>query len=521
MSSIVSDFIINPVLRQARRISEISRSSTSTVNADDGSVEFHHKNPDQVLIATTTSAIAQESDPALTCSSGLDPADLDTASTASVSVDMSTQHTLDASHLVSDEESAPPSLLSSALPISHRNSNTNPSILSQSLNSVPPATNDAGALNRSPGFNELPEDDGMQEMRTRIREIQSMNASPSEKGKLLHETLMKNHLNIKAHTCTSAPISEPPRTPARQIQKKLAVASHLSASPLASSWTGLGFWNQQDSEEVFTLTQEDVEPTFYLDPEDDEIYKGCKHYRRNVKLQCSTCSKWYTCRLCHDNKEDHELVRTETKNMLCMSCACPQRVSDTCVNCGESAARYYCNICKLWEDRPNRAIYHCNDCGICRKGNGLGKDFFHCKKCNACISMSTQYSHKCIERATDCNCPICEDYLFTSRKTVVFMDCGHSIHKSCHERYLASGSFKCPLCNKAITNTETLFRSIDLAIQQQPMPEDYKDTKALVLCHECTTRTTVPYHWLGLKCDANSYVYDTFEPGNFGFSLSR
>jgi hypothetical protein len=35
--------------------------------------------------------------------------------------------------------------------------------------------------------------------------------------------------------------------------------------------------------------------------------------------------------------------------------------------------------CKLWDDDPEKSIYHCNDCGICRIGQGLGKDFFHCK----------------------------------------------------------------------------------------------------------------------------------------------
>jgi hypothetical protein len=50
-----------------------------------------------------------------------------------------------------------------------------------------------------------------------------------------------------------------------------------------------------------------------------------------------------------------------------------------CINCGEISAQYYCNICKLWENRQNKPIYHCGDCGICRRGMGLGKDFFHCK----------------------------------------------------------------------------------------------------------------------------------------------
>lgn len=106
---------------------------------------------------------------------------------------------------------------------------------------------------------------------------------------------------------------------------------------------------------------------------------GCQHYRRNVKLQCSTCDRWYTCRLCHDEVEDHVLIRRATKNMLCMICGSAQRAGEFCVECGERAAWYYCDVCKLWDNDPSKSIYHCNDCGICRKGLGLGKDFFHCK----------------------------------------------------------------------------------------------------------------------------------------------
>ena len=38
-------------------------------------------------------------------------------------------------------------------------------------------------------------------------------------------------------------------------------------------------------------------------------------------------------------------------------------------------AQYYCDRCKLWDD-DSTPIYHCYECGICRVGHGLGKDFF-------------------------------------------------------------------------------------------------------------------------------------------------
>lgn len=73
------------------------------------------------------------------------------------------------------------------------------------------------------------------------------------------------------------------------------------------------------------------------------------------------------------------LNRRETKNMLCMLCGCAQAASEECALCSVRGAWYYCDVCKLWDDDPQKSIYHCNDCGICRVGQGLGKDFFHCK----------------------------------------------------------------------------------------------------------------------------------------------
>lgn len=64
--------------------------------------------------------------------------------------------------------------------------------------------------------------------------------------------------------------------------------------------------------------------------------------------------------------------------MLCMFCNTRQPAAQNCANpdCAKRMALYYCGKCKLWDDDPNKHIYHCVDCGICRIGHGLGKDFF-------------------------------------------------------------------------------------------------------------------------------------------------
>lgn len=89
--------------------------------------------------------------------------------------------------------------------------------------------------------------------------------------------------------------------------------------------------------------------------------------------------------------------------------------------------------------------------------------------------------------------------MFTSPKPVVFMACGHSIHKRCYDQHMKV-SYKCPICNKSLANMETQFRNLDVAIQSQPMPPEFRDTKAVVLCNDCSAKSIVPYHWLGLKC---------------------
>lgn len=79
------------------------------------------------------------------------------------------------------------------------------------------------------------------------------------------------------------------------------------------------------------------------------------------------------------------------------------------------------------------------------------------------------------------------------------MKCGHTLHKDCWSEHIKH-AYKCPICSKSIVNMETQFRRLDLAIEAQPMPEKFQDTRAVVTCNDCSAKTTVKYHWLGLKC---------------------
>ncbi|KAL1990690.1 hypothetical protein VTN49DRAFT_6529 [Thermomyces lanuginosus] len=366
---------------------------------------------------------------------------------------------------------------------------------------------------------ELPEDDGMSELRQQIHAIRDKKASTAEKARLIHELMTANYYKssrpvLRSQSPPTSRSLQSPSTPTRSRNRR----SSESLGPNSPT-------RRARIHEVYNLSPEDLEPTFVpnhvgedgsrpvreesqdndasLDDssdEEEENILGCQHYRRNVKLQCYTCKKWYTCRFCHDEAEDHTLERRKTENMLCMVCGLPQPAAQWCKECGTRAASYYCGVCKLWDNDSSKSIYHCYDCGICRVGQGLGKDFVHCKTCGVCIPISIQKTHRCIENSTQCDCPICGDYMFTSPDTVVFMRCGHSIHQKCYLEYSKS-SYRCPICSKTIMNMEAQFRNLDRTIESQPMPAEFRDTKALIHCNDCGAKGAVKYHWLGLKCD--------------------
>ncbi|OTA57862.1 zf-CHY-domain-containing protein [Hypoxylon sp. EC38] len=497
MASLVTDFLVNPVIRQARRFSRSSGNiSTSEPVSPPGKVsESKESQEDAISETAEDSYLGDEADGSVPSSPSSrssvhpnPPGDIVDRpnSLRRVGSHNSNIHNRDNDTQTADNQNE-------SIPIS------SPSMVADNLLSAVDLS-PTGLVRRK----SLPEDDGMGVLRKRIFAIQAQDIKASEKAHLMHQLLQEGYAKSKKAAPAERPLT--PSSPLTSDQRR-------SQGPLES----FKFWqtllDETETREEFDLTPEDLQPTFapprgpsedtgedVEDPEDlDYRPFGCEHYRRNVKLQCSTCNRWYTCRFCHDKVEDHNLIRKDTKNMLCMFCGTAQRAGDVCVTCGASAARYYCNICKLWNDDPDKPVYHCNDCGICRIGRGIGKDFFHCKTCCACIAIGQETDHKCIERSTDCDCPICGDYMFTSPKAVCFMKCGHSIHRQCLDQHMKV-AYKCPICNKSLANMELQFRNLDMAIQTQPMPPEFQDTRALVLCNDCSAKSSVKYHWLGLKC---------------------
>ncbi|EEB08799.1 ubiquitin-protein ligase E3 [Schizosaccharomyces japonicus yFS275] len=249
-------------------------------------------------------------------------------------------------------------------------------------------------------------------------------------------------------------------------------------------------------------TPEELEKTFF---DEKNGILGCPHYMRCCKKQCTKCLGWYTCRRCHDAVNSHTLDRHATNKMLCMLCQTVQPPAKYCRSCDACMAEYYCSKCKLWDGDPHKSSYHCDECGICRVGRGLGDDYFHCKKCGICISISVYDTHKCIERSTDCNCPICGEYMFTSTDPIIFLPCSHPLHRSCYLEYFKR-NYRCPTCSKTVANVNSMFRILDAEVSRQPMPYPYNTWITTIKCNDCHARCEQKYHFLGHKCRfCNSY----------------
>ncbi|KAL2073359.1 hypothetical protein VTL71DRAFT_10683 [Oculimacula yallundae] len=541
MSSLVSDFIINPVLRQARRFSRSNPpdSQVDPVTNQLPALQNNHeiavddiaerleslgesRSGEDVGTQGITGAILTSSP--IEEDGGLD-AELQALEdvrppSAPPILNGSRPHrvsSLLSDHGELDEETSDnpsfgiPNRFRASSAASTTISNRNSVITRMSTADVPSRRNTQergqSGSNSRPRNSSLPEDDGMGPLRQQIIRIQSMDIPADEKARFMHQLLTQQYSEAQEmFHAKQQPIAP---SPASMISQERPTTPG-SLSSFIWQMNGAPEPANVEQAHMFHLSPEDLKRT-YAPPDtetdedgniamkDEDDILGCKHYKRNVKLQCSACDKWYTCRLCHDEVEDHILNRKETKNMLCMLCSCAQRAGEFCVNCGDRTAWYYCDICKLWDNDADKSIYHCNDCGICRKGRGLGKDVFHCKTCGTCMSMANEKSHKCIERNSDCDCPICGEYMFTSPSPVVFMLCGHGIHRACYDRHMKS-SYKCPICSKSTVNMETQFRNLDRAIDAQPMPPQFRDTKAMVSCNDCYAKSAVTYHWLGLKC---------------------
>lgn len=269
----------------------------------------------------------------------------------------------------------------------------------------------------------------------------------------------------------------------------------------------------RDSTGDVNMLNGDLEKTFV--PNTDNSILGCAHYQRACKIFCTVCNRFYTCHYCHDSDEEasargisnHSFNRFSSSNdtnmviLLCMHCKHLNQITKnsnhsnhhhlTCTNCSSLLAKYTCLECLVFESDGNKRIFHCEECRLCRVGDK--SLFFHCTMCHCCLALAFKDSHKCIERSLESDCPICSEYLFTTRTGVIFMPCGHAIHYLCHEEHIKR-SYQCPICCKSLTNMKPFFSQIDTLLAGQPMPPEMASMKASIFCNDCEKRSIVPYH---------------------------
>ena len=242
----------------------------------------------------------------------------------------------------------------------------------------------------------------------------------------------------------------------------------------------------------------------------------CKHYDRGCHMKCNTCNKFYPCRICHDENEDHKLDRFSVNTVQCKKCSQIQAPTKNCQNCGHLFGMYFCSVCNLW-DNLDKEKFHCDKCGICRIGKR--DDWVHCDRCNHCYRPD--FEHKCIEDSTKTNCPICGEYIFDSPKQVSILKCGHAIHTKCLESLLKH-DYRCPFCKKTVVDKiQEQWRVYDMLAPFEPIPEEFKNKRLVILCNDCEKKSDIKFSFEFLKCaDCGGYntsevdMYDSINSGD-------
>jgi hypothetical protein len=249
------------------------------------------------------------------------------------------------------------------------------------------------------------------------------------------------------------------------------------------------------------LEREQGEQTF---SDDSKTVLGCGHYQRKVKLLAPCCDVFVTCRLCHDDKMEgsHLMDRSMVEKVMCMVCKTVQDVGQKCVNpdCEvDDFASYFCRTCRLY-DSSGVPVYHCDACGMCRKGSRL--ENFHCNTCNACVNIESQARHRCMPQSLHVDCPICKEFLFTSRKPVVFMRCGHTMHSDCWDVYTRT-KYTCPLCFKCLTAMDSYYREVDrvMVAELANMPPELRNRRNRIYCNDCERTSDAPFHFEFHRCE--------------------
>ncbi|KAL0330780.1 UNVERIFIED_CONTAM: putative E3 ubiquitin-protein ligase RZFP34 [Sesamum angustifolium] len=289
-----------------------------------------------------------------------------------------------------------------------------------------------------------------------------------------------------------------------RISENMLVMENKTATSINASESNLQPSPEEHIPAEESLSQGKITGTEALDK--GYLKYGCSHYRRRCQIRAPCCNEIFDCRHCHNEAKNnicvdqqlrHDVPRHLIEKVICSLCDTEQEVQQVCTNCGVCMARYYCAICKLFDDDTSKEQYHCNGCGICRIGGS--KNFFHCDKCGCCYSVLLKSSHPCVERAMHQDCPVCFEYLFDSRNDVIAMPCGHTIHKTCLVEMQEHYKYACPICSKSVCDMSKVWEKFDLEIAATPMPTYYENKMVLTPSLSYHLKCVLQYACLALE----------------------
>jgi len=165
---------------------------------------------------------------------------------------------------------------------------------------------------------------------------------------------------------------------------------------------------------------------------------------------------------------------------------------------GRVLGRYYCSVCKLWDNSSDRSVYHCPYCNVCRVGQGLGIDYRHCMACNCCVELRPGVKHQCISQAIEGKCPICFECLRFTTQPLKGLPCGHVLHLGCYKQWRALG-YTCPVCVKSMDDMSEYFSRLDQA-RAVTVDPNFVNTRSRILCNDCSLISIVQYEMFYHKC---------------------
>ena len=229
---------------------------------------------------------------------------------------------------------------------------------------------------------------------------------------------------------------------------------------------------------------------------------GCEHYQKKCKILFKCCNRWYVCRHCHDEHEDHVTDRYSNITLSCMKCNKIQPISDKCTHCNIIFSKYYCTKCKYHND-DNINIFHCDKCKICNIGKQT--DFIHCNNCKICIFNSSIKEHICKNDQFNVDCPVCKLKIKGSiNAPFILKKCKHILHTNCFESYIQT-NYKCPICIKSIIDfhiSSSWFMHFNEILQYERnlIPNEQKKTMVYILCNDCERKSETTWHFELHQC---------------------